>query len=74
MQDACQILPNLRVKVKLLCYLPSNTLVLLRFKVDELVTLCPDANEALDTLTNNLGLHTILFANYSEDRWKKIES
>ena len=31
------------------------------------------ANEALDTLTNNLGLHTILFSNYSEDRWKKIE-
>ena len=31
------------------------------------------ANEALDTLTNNLGLHTILFANYSEDRWKGLE-
>ena len=30
-------------------------------------------NEALDTLTNNLGLHTILFANYSEDRWKGLE-
>ena len=31
------------------------------------------ANEALDTLTNNLGLHTILFANYSEDRWNQLE-
>ena len=31
------------------------------------------ANEALDTLNNNLGLHTILFLNYSEDRWKGLE-
>ena len=31
------------------------------------------ANEALDTLSNNLGLHTILFGSYTEKRWKFLE-
>ena len=31
-------------------------------------------NEALDTLANNLGLHTILFGNWSEERWESHEN
>ena len=30
-------------------------------------------NEALDTLANNLGLHTILFGNWSDERWEAHE-
>ena len=30
-------------------------------------------NAAFDTLANNLGLHTILFGNWSEERWEAHE-